>query len=568
MARFGTSVLPAAGLLTLAAGLALAGPFDPPAGYYSNATGTGATLKSQLTAAMSAGHIQRNYGDYRFSAAIHDADPNNPGRIFLVYNGASVPATWDSGVTWNREHVWPESRQPGSVSNSTTGNLGDPHALKPCNPSINSSRGNKPFGDASTTGNHGSIGSYYFPGDTDKGDIARVLFYSDTRWGPSLGLSLVNSFPAGNQMGGLDACIAWHYLDEPDTFELRRNHAIFSQSMNPSYYTNNRNAFIDMPEAVWSIYVDQANDTTLFIGSADADGASAESITFNTLVGDESPTATFTLTKDGVDGTYYSVTSSAFLTTSIAGRHNAFPIGSTDTSRSIEIALSTGAADTPGFSAETVTVNNLDLTLLGGQGNGANDADDIVTVLVNVYAPAIASFSEFAPVTEITLDLGVIDPGTGDAAVALDLFNIAGPFGAPMDIELISSVGDTASLSTTFAPVISLPAGQAETILAVLDDAASGDFEAVYTFRAYNDRGLFANPGSAQDLVLTLSGQVGDTGCPADLSEPFGELNFFDVSAFLALYAAEDPQADFLPDGVFNFFDVSGFLSAYGAGCP
>lgn len=59
-------------------------------------------------------------------------------------------------------------------------------------------------------------------------------------------------------------------------------------------------------------------------------------------------------------------------------------------------------------------------------------------------------------------------------------------------------------------------------------------------------------------------------GCNlADLAEPFGELNFFDVSAFLSAFSAQDSAADLAePQGVFNFFDVSAFLSLYGSGCP
>lgn len=55
--------------------------------------------------------------------------------------------------------------------------------------------------------------------------------------------------------------------------------------------------------------------------------------------------------------------------------------------------------------------------------------------------------------------------------------------------------------------------------------------------------------------------------CPADLNGD-GNLDFFDVSAFLTAYNAMDPQADFNGDGIFNFFDVSAFLSAFNAGCP
>jgi hypothetical protein len=56
--------------------------------------------------------------------------------------------------------------------------------------------------------------------------------------------------------------------------------------------------------------------------------------------------------------------------------------------------------------------------------------------------------------------------------------------------------------------------------------------------------------------------------CPADVAAPFGSLNFFDVSAFINAFVAQDPSADFRVDGVFNFFDVSEYISAFSAGCP
>lgn len=58
-------------------------------------------------------------------------------------------------------------------------------------------------------------------------------------------------------------------------------------------------------------------------------------------------------------------------------------------------------------------------------------------------------------------------------------------------------------------------------------------------------------------------------GCSgADLADPFGELNFFDVSAFLSAFNAGDPSADFNDDGSYDFFDVSSFLTQFNAGCP
>jgi len=60
---------------------------------------------------------------------------------------------------------------------------------------------------------------------------------------------------------------------------------------------------------------------------------------------------------------------------------------------------------------------------------------------------------------------------------------------------------------------------------------------------------------------------VDGPGCPPDLTGD-GQLDFFDVSAFLSAYQNQDPAADFTGDGMFDFFDVSAFLSGYTAGCP
>ena len=52
---------------------------------------------------------------------------------------------------------------------------------------------------------------------------------------------------------------------------------------------------------------------------------------------------------------------------------------------------------------------------------------------------------------------------------------------------------------------------------------------------------------------------------PADMNGD-GELDFFDVSAFLTAFNAQEPVADFNNDGQFNFFDVSGFLTSFNEG--
>ncbi len=86
-----------------------------------------------------------------------------------------------------------------------------------------------------------------------------------------------------------------------------------------------------------------------------------------------------------------------------------------------------------------------------------------------------------------------------------------------------------------------------------------------YTIRV---KGTAVNQGP-QGYALAITGAVSeDAGtCGADINGD-GDLNFFDVSAFLMAYNAQDPIADFNEDGMFNFFDVSAFLTAFNAGCP
>lgn len=57
-------------------------------------------------------------------------------------------------------------------------------------------------------------------------------------------------------------------------------------------------------------------------------------------------------------------------------------------------------------------------------------------------------------------------------------------------------------------------------------------------------------------------------GCNAADQNSDGELDFADISLFLAAYTALDPSADLNDDGEFDFADISLFLSAYTSGCP
>ena len=58
-------------------------------------------------------------------------------------------------------------------------------------------------------------------------------------------------------------------------------------------------------------------------------------------------------------------------------------------------------------------------------------------------------------------------------------------------------------------------------------------------------------------------------GCPADLAEPFGTLNIFDIQAFIGLYNSQNSSADLAaPFGTFNIFDLQAYINVYNTGCP
>lgn len=486
----------------------LADAYDPPANYYNAATGTGATLKSQLTSIMSSGHIQRRYGDYRYMSVIIDADPNMPGNILGVYDRASIPGAWAAGTTWNREHVWPQSRQPGSASNSTKGNLGDPFSLRPATPSVNGSRSNKPFGLNITLGTYRSLGTYWFTGDADKGDIARACFYSDTRW-TSLGLSLVNGVPSGYSMGDLASLLRWNFTDPPDTFERHRNQAIYSSALNPTYYTNNRNAYIDHPEFVWSIYGGGANNSTLFVGAApSADGGSSVSADLGrTMVGTAMPSdVSVTLQKSGADPAYFSVTAAGDATSSINGRYNAFDYNAQ--SRSIEVGL-VGSTASAGLLQGTVTIDNLQITS-GGTGQGVADVDDVISVQLQVLDPSQPSLADDALVQAATYDIE-LQANDGVQTFGIDVFNLDyNSDQAKLDLDAVSPPGGGFAFVSGLASNIG--AGAA-TLTFSFDTTGvfSGPFSASTTIDVSDEDIPGAQSGSlAVTLQIAIDGATGD----------------------------------------------------------
>ena len=516
--------------------LAAGDAYNPPATYYSSATGTGPTLKTQLRTIISV-MDGVNYGDARYSPEYTDADPNIAGNILLIYNRASLSAEWDEGgnLPWNREHIWPQSHLGANASNGTVNIASDQFNLRPADTDINNARGNRPFGTDATTGDHRAVGTQYYPGDADAGDVARSMFYMATRYSQ---LTLVDSTPSGLQMGDLSSLINYHFRDAPDAFERRRNHAIYgfagenSPAITNPYRQENRNPYVDHPEYVWSVFVDQANDSQISISGATigGDGSSVRDVNLGRVfTGAAVPAAqNFTLNKSGMDGTYYEVTTAGAAASSISGRMNAFRTNQTD-SKSIMVGLNTTTA-VAGLKSGTVTVNNLDITASGGAGRGANDANDVFNVSLTVLNHATPSFGSGGEVASLMYDFGSVVEGTADLMFNFDVFNfgLLPAFTAELDFDSVLGTGDTSVLTTNLAAsagTLSLAGGASQSFTAALDTATPGDFSATYTL-SFSDEDL---PGSlTKSLTLTLFGEVTAAGLDGD----FNHDGFVDASDY------------------------------------
>jgi len=193
-----------------------------------------------------------------------------------------------------------------------------------------------------------------------------------------------------------------------------------------------------------------------------------------------------------------------------------------------------------------------------------NDGDD---------ADKGAAFTDLQGDGQVEIGFGG-DPSTVftyDGMSLSQIYTANPPFAGPQDFRFfdVDADGDEDMAEIHFS------GGRAHIYLnreGVLDTNPTWSYDAseVGNALAFGD----LNGDGRADLAL---GYAGDTSirvffaqapaCPADLTGD-GNLDFFDVSAFVNAFAAMDPQADFTDDGVFDFFDVSAFVNAFSAGCP
>jgi endonuclease I/chitodextrinase len=247
-----------------------------PTSYYTTATGTGYTLKTQLYNIIK-GHTDNGYAGLYTTYLTSDRDYyyENDGTVLDMYseNPTGIdPYTYSTSVTtdkcgnysvegdcYNREHIIPQS-----VFNEAAPMVSDAHSITPTDGKVNGLRSAFPHGIVATaskttlngsklgsSGVAGYSGTVFEPIDEFKGDIARMYLYFATRYENTVsGYSFDMFDGSSNQVfttAFLNMLLTWHAQDPVNAREIARNNAIYERQ-------KNRNPYIDHPEYVQAIW--------------------------------------------------------------------------------------------------------------------------------------------------------------------------------------------------------------------------------------------------------------------------------------------------------------------------
>ena len=254
-----------------------------PVNYYSSATGSGYTLKTQLKNIIKNGHIDQGYGSlydgyiktdndnfYENDNTVLDMyseNPNGNDPYNYQHNQRNCGNYNSENDCYNREHVFPQG-----FFNENLPMRSDIHHVIPTDGYVNWRRSNFPFGEvsnASWTSDNGSKvgtntfdsfkGTVFEPINEFKGDIARMLLYFATRYEDEVLNSSWDDHDSSesNPLNGsknqfyeswyIRLLHKWHIQDPVNQREIVRNNEAYK-------YQGNRNPFIDHPEYVAQIW--------------------------------------------------------------------------------------------------------------------------------------------------------------------------------------------------------------------------------------------------------------------------------------------------------------------------
>lgn len=224
------------------------------ASYYSSISdsASGDTLLNALHTLNSSKRKKTvGYNGMRTFSAKCDVNPESGNKIVGFYDNQLIGPSWDSAATWNREHVWPNSRGGSKVE-------ADAHMIRPASTKTNGDRGNDFYGT-----------SVYDPGQfvaEYRGIAARIIFYCAIADTSLTIVDKTNDNASNNTMGKLSDLLKWNLEYAPNAsssaslaykVEQNRNNVIQKDSSGQG----NRNPFIDHPEYACKIW-GNTNETT------------------------------------------------------------------------------------------------------------------------------------------------------------------------------------------------------------------------------------------------------------------------------------------------------------------
>lgn len=196
---------------------------------------------------------QFKYTDYDPTTVQYNSDGQPYGtKILSFYSGQST-------TSFNREHVWPNSRGGGSVDS-------DIYMPRPTNQAENSNRGNSSYVEGMCHSANGwdpvtafdsTLGTY----SNIRGECARIIFYCTTANG-SLSIKEGADLSYSNSIGNLSDLLKWNLQYPVNDREIRRQSG-------GQYLQGNRNAFVDDPNYACKIWGNTNAETKSICGITD-----------------------------------------------------------------------------------------------------------------------------------------------------------------------------------------------------------------------------------------------------------------------------------------------------------
>ncbi|MGE6395821.1 endonuclease [Chryseobacterium scophthalmum] len=545
-------------LLTLITISALA---QVPAGYYNNATGTGATLKTQLKNIISNGHQDHGYNGLWTGYQTTDRDYyyENDGTILDIYSERPTAADpynftystnqcgnyGNEGDCYNREHIVPQS-----LFNEASPMKNDIHFIRATDGKVNGMRSNYPFGKVGTAsftslngsklGNSVSAGyggTVFEPIDEFKGDVARMIFYFVTRYETQL-----SGFSSGDMLGGsaypglqtweLNQLLAWHNLDPVSPAEIGRNNASYT-------YQGNRNPYIDNPNYVNLVWGTQTVDT--------------QAPTTPTNLVANNPTAStvalsWTASTDNVGVTGYDVYANNVLKATVTGTSTTVQALASSTTYNFHV-IAKDAAGNSSPQSNTAT----ETTLAGsGGGTGTCGTEDFTNIPASASSYATRTWTnnnitwtatdartdQTLNGKAITLRNGTLSSSTISGGISSLTVKTQVKFGDPSTANVLVNdvvVGTIAYNTTATITTINLINIPGDVIIKITNTSTSGDRFAIddlswtcatslSTVENSKDKGFSVYPNPVKNHELFVKGENLNKVLKAEIYDLSGKL--------------------------------------------